>query len=335
MISKRVNISDVAREAGVSSQTVSRALNNKGEISAETRDRVLEIVRQLGYRPNTLARGLVTQKTSTLGLVVPDIANPFFSEVARGAEDAAHAAGYSLLLCNAMEDPEREMEALRTLEAQRVDGILLCSSRLSEQNLVALLTRLPPVVLANREPTTEGVHSVSIDDEYGARAAVKHLLGSGRRKIGLLAGPRASRSGICRSQGYKAALAEAGYPIDPALIAPCAPNLDGGHDAAIALLARHPEIDALLCYNDLVAVGALQAAAALGKRTPEDVAVVGFDDIPLAALVTPALTTLRSDRRLLGMEIVRLMLQALDDCRDGCENIALKPELIVRASAPA
>jgi LacI family transcriptional regulator len=335
MSSRRVNISDVAREAGVSPQTVSRALNNKAEISAETRERVLEIVQRLGYRPNTLARGLVTQKTSTLGLIVPDIANPFFSEVARGSEDAAHVAGYSLLLCNAMEDPEREMEALRALEAQRVDGILLCSSRLTDQRLAAMLGRLPPVVLANREPAAEGMHAVSIDDEFGARAAMKHLLRTGRRHIGLLAGPPASRSGARRTAGYKAALAEAGLPLDPGLIVPCAPNLEGGHQAATALLSAQRGVDALLCYNDLVAVGALQVIAALGRRVPEDVAVVGFDDIPLAALVTPPLTTLRSDRRALGAEIVRLLLQALDGCPGGCENTVLKPELVVRASAPA
>ncbi|MCU0508756.1 MAG: LacI family transcriptional regulator [Anaerolineae bacterium] len=335
MNTRRVNISDVAREAGVSSQTVSRALNNKGEISVETRQRVLEIVRRLGYRPNTLARGLVTQKTCTLGLVVPDIANPFFSEVARGAEDAAHFAGYSLLLCNAMEDPEREMEALRTLEAQRVDGILLCSSRLAAPKLEALLGRLPPVVLANREPASEAMHSVSIDDEFGALAAMRHLLRSGRRQVGLLAGPPASSSGARRTAGHRAALAEAGLPARPELIVPCAPHLEGGVEGATALLTRYPEIDALLCYNDLVAVGALQACAGLDRRVPEDVAVVGFDDIPLAALVTPPLTTLRSDRRMLGAELVRLMLQALEGCPGGCENVVLKPELIVRASAPS
>jgi LacI family transcriptional regulator len=227
------------------------------------------------------------------------------------------------------------VESLRALEAQRVDGILLCSSRLTDSDLAAMLERLPPVILANREPAPGGMPSVCIDDEFGARAATRHLLRSGHLRIGLLAGPPASHSGACRTQGYRAALAEAGERGEPAWIVPCAPNLEGGCEGATALLTQQPDIDALLCYNDLVAVGALQAAAALGRRVPEDVAVVGFDDIPLAALVTPPLTTLRSDRRALGAEIVRLMLQTLDGCPGGCHNVVLKPELVVRASAPA
>ncbi len=334
MMSKRVNIADVARETGVSAQTVSRALNNKGEISAETRTRVLEIVERLGYRPNTLARGLVTHKTSTLGLVVPDIANPFFSEVTRGAEDAAHRAGYSLLLCNTMENPTREMEALRTLEEQQVDGILLCSSRLSEEELGAMLARLPAVVLVNRESPGDDLKSVCVDDEAGARCATQHLLHSGHRSIAFLAGPPASHSGRRRAQGYQGALSEVGIPVDPELSVACTPYLEGGYDAARQLLSCRPEIDAFLCYNDLVAVGALQACAAHGLRVPDDIAVVGCDDILLAGLVTPPLTTLRSDMRALGAEAVGLLLRRLAGCADSCENIVLQPELIVRASAP-
>jgi LacI family transcriptional regulator len=335
MISNRVTIADVAREAGVSAQTVSRALNNKGEISAETRERVLATVERLGYRPNTLARGLVTQKTSTLGLVVPDIANPFFSEVTRGAEDAAHQAGYSLFLCNAMEDPAREVEALRTLEAQRVDGIILCSSRLSEQEFGAMMARLPAVVLVNRAASGNDLRSVCIDDEAGARCATQHLLHTEHRSIAFLAGPQASYSGLRRARGYQDALSEAGVPIDPELSVTCTPHLEGGYNAARQLLSRRPGTDAILCYNDLVAVGALQACAAMGRRVPEDVAVVGCDDILLAGLVTPPLTTLRSDKRALGAEAVRLLLRKMAGCADGCENVMLQPELVVRASAPA
>jgi LacI family transcriptional regulator len=335
MTGKRVNIADVAREAGVSAQTVSRALNNKGEISPETRQRVLQTVDRLGYRPNTLARGLVTQKTSTFGLVVPDIANPFFSEVARGAEEAAHHEGYSLLLCNAMENAAREMEALRTLEAQRVDGVILCSSRLSERDLTGMMARLPPVVLVNREAAGANLRSACIDDEAGAYRAVQHFLDLGRRTIAFLAGPATSHSGRRRALGYRRALTEAGLPVDPELSIDCAPDLEDGFEAARHAIAAHPAIDALLCYNDLVAVGALQALAALNRRVPEEVAVIGFDDILLAALVTPALTTLRSDRRRLGVEAVRLLLRTLSRCTDGCDDVMLEPELVVRASAPA
>ena len=215
-------------------------------------------------------------------------------------EDAAHEAGYSLLFCNTMEDPAREVEILRTLEAQRVDGIILCSSRLSEEELLAMMARLPAVVLVNRQLSGDDLRSVCIDDEAGARCAMQHLLDGGHRTIAFLAGPSASYSGMNRARGYRHALTEAGMPIDPGLMLGCTPHLEGGHNAARQLLAGRPEIDAFLCYNDLVAVGVLQACAALGRRVPEDIAVVGCDDILLAGLVTPPLTTLRSDKRGIG-----------------------------------
>ena len=163
-----------------------------------------------------------------------------------------------------------------------------------------MLARLPAVILVNREASGSDLRSVCIDDEAGARCATRHLLQSGRRAIAFLAGPPASQSGRRRTQGYQRALAEAGLPVDPALSVVCTPHLEGGYNAARQLLASRSEIDAFLCYNDLVAVGALQACAALGRRVPEDAAVVGCDDILLAGLVTPPLTTLRSDKRALG-----------------------------------
>jgi LacI family transcriptional regulator len=333
-MSRRVTITDVAREVGVSPQTVSRMLNNKTEISPETRARILEAVQRLGYRPSSLARSLVTRKTNTLGLVIPDVANPFFSEVAYGAEEAAHDAGFSLLLCNTVEDPQREVEALHTLEAQRVDGVLLCSSRLSEDALCRMMTKLPAVVLVNRESSDPDLRTACIDDEAGSYCAVKHLIAAGRRKIAFLAGPPSSQSGVRRALGYHAALCEAGAAANPELSQACMPHLEGGRSAAEQIIARRPDVDAFFCYNDLVAVGALQGCAMQGRRVPEDIAVVGCDDITLAELVTPALTTLRSDKRRLGAEAIRLLLSAADGCRDGCENVVLHPELIVRASAP-
>jgi LacI family transcriptional regulator len=336
-MSQRVTIADVAREAEVSQQTVSRAINDKGEISASTRQRVLEVIERLGYRPSGIARGLVTHRTLTIGLVVPDIANPFFAEIARGAEEAAHTAGYSLFLCNTIEDPRREADVLRTLEGQRVDGIVLCSSRLSDDRLTELAACYPAMVLVNRKLAQDqaAVSTVRVDDASGARLAVRHLHGSGRRAVAFLAGPPSSQSGRERARGYAAALTEAGLLPDPALSVSCSPYFEGGREAARVLLVARPDVDAFLCYNDLVAVGALQACSALGRRVPEDVAIVGCDDIPLAGLVTPPLTTLRVDQRSIGTAAVELLLERINGRAPDRGEIVLQPELVIRASAPA
>ena len=330
----RVTIADVARAAGVSLQTVSRAINNKGEISDDTRQRVLETSQRLGYRPSMLARGLVTRTTLTIGLVVPDIANPFFSEIARGAEDAAHAAGYSLLLGNSTENPAREADVLRTLEEKCVDGIVLCSSRLQQAELAALMDRLPTLVLINRPAPNNNAGVIAVDDEAGAEDGTRHLLRGGRRAVGFLAGPRGSHSAQERARGYACALANAGIAYDATRSLPCQPYFEGGREAMQMLLAAHPETDAVFCYNDLVAVGALQACAAAGRRVPEDVAVVGCDDILLAALVTPALTTLGVDKREVGAAATRLLLERIKCCTTECQEVMFRPALIVRASAP-
>lgn len=332
-MSFRVSIADVAREAGVSRQTVSRALNNKGEISDATLHRVQEVIQRLDYRPSSIARGLATRHTGTIGLIVPDIANPFFADIGRGADDAAHAAGYSLLLCNAVEDAAREVDLLRTLEQRAVDGVVLCSSRLPEQTLAEQVKRHEAVVLVNR--ILVGCSSVCVDDARGAAVVVQHLLGLGRRRIGLLSGSEMSHSSRERVRGYTEALSAAGETPDPALTQRCAsPDIDGGYCAALALLAARPDLDGLICYNDLVAAGALRACAELGRRVPEDVAVTGADDILLAGLVTPALTTLRSDRQAIGVTAFRLLLDQLCGASSACAALVFQPELVVRASAP-
>ncbi len=330
----RVTMADVAREAGVSLMTVSRVVNNKGEVSPSTRQRVLEIVARLDYRPSGIARGLATKRTGTLGLVVPDVANPFFAEVARGAEHVAYAQGYNVFLCNTEEDTRRELHVLVSLEEKRVDGVVVCSSRLDDDELRAAVSRHPAAVLVNRRLDVDEVGSVSSDDEVGGQLATHHLLQAGHRAVGLLAGPLASRSGRQRATGYRAALAAAGVPYNPAWIRHCMPVVAGGQEAARTLLAAHPNVTALFCYNDLVAVGALQACAALGRRVPGDLAIVGFDDIPLAALVTPALTTCHVLRYDLGARAMGLLLARVQGGAEQCAAIVLQPELIVRESAP-
>jgi LacI family transcriptional regulator len=335
---KRVTIEDVARAAGVSRQTVSRAINDRGEISPQTRALVLRIVEEMGYRPSSIARGLATHCTHTLGLVIPDVANPFFSDVARGAEHVAYADGYNVFLCNTEEDPQRELAVLQSLEEKRVDGVVLCSSRLDDRNLRTVVAHHSVAVLVNRrlEPEAEEdrIGVVMLDDVVGGRMAVQHLLDSGHRAVGFLAGPPASHSGRWRAEGYRATMTDAGLSCNPAWTIHCLADVDGGHRAARDVLAAHPELTALFCYNDLVAVGALQACADLGYRVPADLAVVGFDDILLAALVTPPLTTCRVPRYDLGAQAMRLLLDQIGGCSDGCAEVVLRPELVVRASAP-
>jgi LacI family transcriptional regulator len=337
-MTRRITMSDVAREAGVSLMTVSRVVNHKGDVSAATRQRVLDIIERLGYRPSGIARGLATQRTGTLGLVVPDISNPFFSEVARGAEHEAYAAGYNVFLCNTEEEPQRELAVLQSLEEKRVDGVILCSSRLDRDVLRAALSHHPAAVLANRrlQPTDREneVGAVTLADLDGGCTATQHLLDSGHRAVGFLAGPAASRSGRQRAAGYRAALTAAGLSQDPTWMLHCPPMVEGGREATCQLLSAHPELTALFCYNDLVAVGALKACAELGRHVPDDLAIVGFDDIPLAALVTPPLTTCRVPRYELGVQAMRLLLDHIKVCPGECTDIILETELVVRASAP-
>jgi LacI family transcriptional regulator len=330
----RVTISDVAREAGVSLMTVSRVINDKGEISPSTRQHVLEVIERLDYRPSGIARGLATQRTGTIGLVVPDIANPFFSDVVRGAEDRAGTAGYHVFVCNTDESPPRELSILESLEEKRVDGLVLCSSRLQDDALRAALEHHAAAVLVNRRLAGARVGAVVLADDTGARLAVHHLLQSGHRAVGFLAGPLTSYSSWQRAQGYRAALEAAGIAYNPNWVHSCSYEVKGGRETARTLLAGHPELTALFCYNDLVAVGALQACADMGRRVPGDLAIVGFDDIPMAAVVTPALTTCRVSRHRLGEQAMQMVLDRIDGCTEQCEEIILEPELVIRASAP-
>lgn len=334
-MSNRVTMSDVAQRAGVSLMTVSRVINQKGDVSQETRQRVLEIIDSLGYRPSGIARSLATQETRTIGLVVPDVTNPFFADITRGVERLAYSEGYHVFLCNSEEDSQRELAVIQSLEDKRVDGLILCSSRLDEDKLVELLARLPAAVLVNRRlQGSASFDNISLDDRLGGRIAAEHLLRSDRRRIAYLAGPPASYSGAHRQRGYLDALAAAGIAIQPGWMQPCRPSVEGGYQATRQLLADQPDLDALFCYNDLVAVGALQACEELGRRVPADLAIVGHDDIPLAALVSPSLTTCRVPRHELGERAVEALIERLHDCPGGCRQSILQPELVIRQSAP-
>jgi LacI family transcriptional regulator len=269
-----------------------------------------------------------------LGLVVPDVSNPFFSSVALGAEEVAYAQGYNVFLCNTQESPQRELAILKSLEEKRVDGLVLCSSRLDDDELLEVVFRHPNIVLGNRILVGERVRSVLVDDELGGQLATQHLLNTAHTAIGMLAGPENSRSGRLRTRGYRATLAETGLPYYPAWVRHCAPMVEGGREGALGLLRDFPELTALFCCNDLVAVGALRACSELGCAVPDDVAIVGYDGIPLAEMISPPLTTCQVPRYELGSEAVRLLLGQIEGHEDGYPEIVLQPELVVRASAP-
>lgn len=330
---QRVTMADVAREAGVSVMTVSRVVNRKDGISEATRQRVQAIIDQMDYRPSDIARGLVTARTGTIGLVVLDNANPFFSEMARGVEHVAYAEGYNVFLCNTEEDIQRELTVLHSLEEKRVDGLVLCSSRLDDDTLTGVLARYPAVVLVNRQIDARRYVSVMQDDHHCATLAVKHLIASGRRRIGMITGPDKSFTGQRRVASYHQTLDDAGLPHPLDWTHASMPTLESGQEAAALLLNEHPELDALYCYNDLNAIGALHTCADLGRRVPEDIAIVGSDDIMLAGLVTPSLTTCRTPMYDMGSEAMRLLLSIINGCQ-ACDDIIFEPELIVRASAP-
>lgn len=332
-MSRRITMADVAREAGVSLMTVSRALNDKDGVSEVTRTRIQEVIDRMGYRPSSIARGLVTKRTGTIGLVVPDNSNPYFSEVARGVEHAAYAEDYNVFLCNTEEDAQREKAVLLSLAEKLVDGVIICSSRLDQDDLRVSLRYFSAQVLVNRTLENSSAAALLSDDENGMRTAVQHLLQRGHRAIGMLAGPERSFSRQLRLKGFLSALRDAGVAWNPGWIQNCAPMVDTSQEVAIDLLTRHPELTALVCFNDLVAMGAMKACVHLGRSVPESVAIIGFDDIPLASLVTPPLTTVHIPRYEMGRLAGEIVLAQINGEKSRSERV-LPIEFIVRGSAP-
>ncbi len=331
---KRPTISDVARIAGVSLMSVSRAVNNKPGLGEETRQHILRIADEIGYRPNQIARSLATRHTSTIGLMIPDVANPFFAQIARGAEDAAYENDYSVFLINTAEDIQREKSALDSLWQKEIDGAILCSPRLSLEALKPYLNRFPVTVLVNRELDSPipNVATINVDDHLGAQKAVEHLVNAGRKRIALIAGPETSVSSQRRRDGYCLGLAASQRTFDPTLIESCPPTTAGGHDAALKLFSRAPSVNAIICFNDLVAVGAMQACTAQGWNVPTDIAVIGADDIPLASLVRPALSTLHVDQHEIGRQASSLIMEFLAGETPSRQTILVEPEFISRSS---
>lgn len=330
-----ITIKDLARLAGVSPSTVSRALADSPLSNAETKARIQRLARELGYSPNGLARGLVKRRSTLLGLLVPDIANPFFSEWAQVAEREAARRGYAVILANTMRVREQEDVKIRSLLEMRVAAFLVCSLDVRNPTVSGLARQNVPTVFCDVDvPGVEHAYLVHGKDAEGAELATRHLVSLGRRTIGHLAGTHETLVTDRRLRGYQRGLRAAGLTWDLRQVVHGEYSERGGFDATRRLLANLPELDAVFAANDLMAIGALEALTQAGRRVPQDVSVVGYDDIRLASLVRPRLTTVRQSARTLGEQGMRLLLEALDGAsKPRVHEIA--PHLVVRESCGA
>ncbi|WP_163506303.1 LacI family DNA-binding transcriptional regulator [Fodinicola acaciae] len=326
-----VTVYDVATTAGVSIATVSRALNDRGRISAATRAHVLEVAGQLGYQPNDLARGLVGMSTKTIALLLPDIANPYFPELVKGVQTVADEYGHLLLLCHDADDEKKALADIATLRRKQVDGIMLPSGTLSGSRLAAAVEGLPLVLL---DRTVRGVSAahISVDNRAGARNAVRHLLDLGHQRIAHVSGPAGIISARQRKAGWADALREAGH--EPTLVETGNFLEDGGYAAARTLLAGNTDFTAVFAANDLTAIGVLAAFADAGLRVPRDVSVVGFDGLQLTSYLTPKLTTVAQPIGDIGRAAATLLLQQISGELTGTpRSVILPTHLLVRDSS--
>jgi LacI family transcriptional regulator len=329
---KAASIYDVAREARVSVFTVSAVVNHKSHVGKKLRERVEIAIRKLNYRPNLLARSLAKQKTHTIGMIVPDISNPFFPMVVRGAEDAAQKRGYNLLLCNSDDTQEKEENALELLLSKRVDGILLTKAicDLSPPLRKLVQEMKVPIVLVMRTFPKISRDAVITDDYRGAYEAVCHLARSGRKRIGLIGGPRKVSNGKARWEGFRDALKANNLDCDPSLVIDGDYRLESGYRGGNLLLSHRP--DGVYVANFLMTVGLLKAAEEMGLRCPEDFGLVSFDDYPWLGIFHPKLTTVELPKYQLGQEAVELLLDRIAG-NDGPGVLKkLQPELRVRES---
>jgi DNA-binding LacI/PurR family transcriptional regulator len=320
-----ITVRDVAKALGVSPSTVSRALSSSDLVAPRTRQQIIDKARELGYTPNAAARGLVTGRKGSLGLVVPDLENPYFASVTKGVQARARAAGYSVFVADSDEDARVELELVRKLMPQ-VDGLILCSSRMPDADLASLVDGTP-VLLINRR--MDGLPAITLPDEDMVRQALEHLHALGHRQVGYAGGPTGSWSDRQRRLGIdKAAPGLVGLKVIS--LGSFAPVFGGGQSAADLAVAAG--VSAVLAYNDLVALGIMARLAARGIQVPDEVSVVGIDDINAATLVSPALTTVRAPLGKVGSAAVDRLVDSLDPNSVPRPAEYLPVELVVRQS---
>jgi LacI family transcriptional regulator len=332
---EQVTILEVARRAGVSATTVSHVLSGKRPVAAATRERVEQVIGELGYRPNGLARSLRARRSHTVGLLIPDITNPWYPVLSRGLQDALAADGYHAFLCNTDAEQDRELEFLEDLVDRRVDGIVLAAPRVPAGKACAMiLGRGIALVIVGRVGDRPGTDMIEGDDVGAAAAATRHLLDRGHRRVAHIAGTPGMHVAADRQRGYRRALDEAGVTHDPTLVVPADFTRAGGAAAMRALLALPEPPTAVFAANDLLAIGALDVIREHGLAVPGDVAVVGFDDIDAAALMSPPLTTVVNPAYEWGRTAGRMLLDRMRGSVQGPARRHVIPyRIVIRSSA--
>lgn len=329
-------VRDVARRAGVSIATAARALGGYGYVSAGSREKVLRAAQALDYHPNAIARSMIKGRTNTLAVIVSDNANPFFAAVVRGIEDVVLAQGYAIILCNADEDPSKEAMYLRTIRQKRVDGLIISPSGGPADLLRGLLASGIPVVQVDRRLDGLETDAVLTDNRAGVRAAVEHLLHLGHRRIGIISGPRRLYTGRERLQAFLDALWRARIRPDARCILEGTFKERSGYELAGEMLRLRRRPTALFVANNLMTIGTLLRLKEEGVAIPQEMAIVGFDDMYWATVLTPPLTAVAQPGYSLGTAAAQLLLRRLAALQGGPpETIVLQPQLVVRESCGA
>jgi LacI family transcriptional regulator len=324
-------IKDIAREAGVAPSVVSRALNNKYGVKEATKKLIQTIAREMDYYPNTAARSLVTRKTGTIGIMMADISEPYYSQIIKGMEYASSRTGYTLLFSNSYESVERNRVLQKMIFAERVDGLVIVGSNIQEKNFVlTLLEQEIPFVLIERNFSDPRVNCIWVDNTQGAYLATKYLIEKGHRKIAHIAGNLYFQVALDRIEGYKKALREAGIGFSEELVTSGNFVSRDAYEAMKEQL-RH-NCTAVFAASDTMAYGALKAIAEAGLSVPKDIAVIGFDDLEFSALTNPPLTTIRQPRYEMGKQSLEILIANLQGERNETAKVCLMPELVARRS---
>lgn len=335
MPKERVTLREVADAAGVHAGTASRALNEatRSLVRPETVERVVAAAEALGYTPNLLARSFKTRRTHSVGVVIPDINNPLFPPMVRGVEDTLFRRGYVALLANTENDPVRQERIFSGMVDRRVDGLVLATAARHDAALEELEEQGIPIVLINRVVDDPRFSSVAVDDAAGVAMVVEHLRGLGHERIAHVAGPQSMSTGFARHRGFLASMAATGAPVEPGAVEIAASfSIEEGERCATALLARDVQPTAIVAGNDMLALGCYAALGAAGLRCPEDVSVVGFNDMPFVDRVNPPLTTVRIPHFEIGSRAADLMVERIEVPDTAVQVVTLTPVLVVRGS---